>query len=141
MKKKLVSILATATMLASLITTIPVSVSAATTEVDPLLGVIRLKDKDGEQYSYTIKDDTKVRFEGEKITADDIVVGYEGVITTKNGALFSIDFITPDVEESFKASISSITKNAIVSGSSLFILCVKIFLLKQNVFTFITCSS
>lgn len=86
--------------------------SAIVSSIDPLIGVIRLKDKDGEQFSYTIKDNTKLRFEGEKITAEDIVVGYEGVITTKNGALFSIDFITPDVEESFKASISSITKNA-----------------------------
>ncbi|MBE7038051.1 MAG: S-layer homology domain-containing protein [Ruminococcaceae bacterium] len=86
--------------------------SAIVSSVDPLIGVLRFKDKNGEQYGYTIKDETSLRFEGEKISADDIVVGYEGVITTKNGSLFSVDFITPDVEESFKASISSIAKSA-----------------------------
>lgn len=52
MKKKLVSLLATTTMLASLITTMPVSVSAATTEVDPLFGVYTVANG---TFDYSVK--------------------------------------------------------------------------------------
>ena len=93
--------------------------SAIVTNVDSLLGVIKLKGKDDEPYGYTVKDDVALRFEGEKITLDDVSIGYECVITTKKASLFSIDFITPDVEESFRGSISSIKNNSKTGTSTI----------------------
>lgn len=93
--------------------------SAIVTNVDSLLGVIKLKGKDNEPYGYTVKDDVALRFEGEKITLDDVSIGYECVITTKKASLFSIDFITPDVEESFRGSISSIKNNSKTGTSTI----------------------
>ena len=60
---------------------------------------IRIKDIDGEDHSYTIPDATMLRFEGEKIDTDAIAVGMEAVVTTKAGKLFSMDFITAQVDE------------------------------------------
>lgn len=84
--------------------------NAIVSNVDTLIGVLKFKDEDGTQYGYSVSDDVSLRFEGEKISIEDVVVGYECVITTKNSSLFSVDFITPDVEETFDASISSISK-------------------------------
>lgn len=95
------------------------SFSAIVTNVDSLLGVIKLKGKDDEPYGYTVKDDVALRFEGEKIALDDVSIGYECVITTKKASLFSIDFITPDVEESFRGSISSIKNNSKTGTSTI----------------------
>ena len=95
------------------------NISAIVTNVDPLIGVIKLKGKDDQQYSYTVKDDVVLRFEGEDIKIDDVSIGYECVITTKKSSLFSIDFITPDVEESFRGSISSIKNNSKTGTSTI----------------------
>ncbi|MDY5626449.1 MAG: S-layer homology domain-containing protein, partial [Clostridia bacterium] len=95
------------------------NISAIVTNVDPLIGVIKLKGKDDQQYGYTVKDDVALRFEGENITIDDVSIGYECVITTKKSSLFSIDFITPDVEESFRGSISSIKNNSKTGTSTI----------------------
>ena len=95
------------------------SFSAIVTNVDSLLGVIKLKGKDDEPYGYTVKEDIALRFEGEKIALDDVSIGYECVITTKKASLFSIDFITPDVEESFRGSISSIKSNSKAGTSTI----------------------
>lgn len=95
------------------------SFSAIVTNVDSLLGVIKLKGKDDEPYGYTVKEDVALRFEGEKIALDDVSIGYECVITTKKASLFSIDFITPDVEESFRGSISSIKNNSKTGTSTI----------------------
>ena len=95
------------------------NISAIVTNVDPLIGVIKLKGKDDQQYGYTVKDDVVLRFEGEDIKIDDVSIGYECVITTKKSSLFSIDFITPDVEESFRGSISSIKNNSKTGTSTI----------------------
>lgn len=95
------------------------SFGAIVTNVDSLLGVIKLKGKDDEPYGYTVKEDVALRFEGEKIALDDVSIGYECVITTKKASLFSIDFITPDVEESFRGSISSIKSNSKAGTSTI----------------------
>lgn len=95
------------------------NLSAIVTNVDPLIGVMKFKGKNDEPYGYTVNDSVVLRFEGEKISIDDVSIGYECVITTKKGALFAIDFITPDVEETFKGSISTIKNNSKAGTSTI----------------------
>ncbi len=85
--------------------------NAVVKSVDDVMGIIKLEDSEGTQYSYTLTEDSALRFEGEKIAVKDISAGYKAVITTKNAALASIDFITPDIEEIFSGSVVSVVKN------------------------------
>lgn len=86
--------------------------TAAVASVDSVLQVVRLRTDDGETYGYTVKDDITLRFDGEKCILDEVKVGDEAVVTTRNGKLFAIDFLTPDVEEVVKGSIVSISRTA-----------------------------
>ncbi|MBE7053903.1 MAG: S-layer homology domain-containing protein [Ruminococcaceae bacterium] len=85
---------------------------AAVASVDPIVQIVRLRTSEGETYGYSIKDDTQIRFDGEKCILDEVKVGDEAVVTTRNGKLFSIDFLTPDVEEVVKGSIVSVSRTA-----------------------------
>lgn len=67
--------------------------------IEPTNDTIRIKDIDAEDHAYTIPDNTMLRFEGEEIDTDGIAVGMEAVVTTRGGSLFSIDFITAQVDE------------------------------------------
>ena len=86
--------------------------SAAVASVDPLLQVVRLRTNEGETYGYTVKEGIQLRFNGEECILDEVKVGDEAVVTTRNGKLFAIDFLTPDVEEIVKGSIVSVSRTA-----------------------------
>lgn len=73
---------------------------------------IRIKDIDGEDHSYTIPDATMLRFEGEKIDTDAIAVGMEAVVTTSGGKLFSMDFITAQVDEEISGKYVGTSRNS-----------------------------
>ncbi len=92
--------------------------NAIVSSIDNLIGTIKLKDADGKTYGYTIKDNVQLRFEGEPFELEDITVGLEAVITLSDGMLFSIDFMTPDVEEEVTGYITSIIRSA-ASGTQL----------------------
>lgn len=88
------------------------SYSGTVSSIDTLLGVVRFKTSDGETYGYSIKDDTQLRYDAMPCEIGDIKVGYDAIVTTRGGKLFSIDFMTPDVEELVKGSITSISKTS-----------------------------
>ena len=50
--------------------------NAIVSNVDTLIGVLKFKGEDGTQYGYSVSDDVSLRFEGEKISIEDVVVGY-----------------------------------------------------------------
>ncbi len=60
---------------------------------------------------YTITEDVKLRFNGKPAELSDFIVGGSVIVTTKDEALYLIEGISPDIDETVEGIIKSITEN------------------------------
>jgi len=74
--------------------------------LEPDTKSIKIKNDD-KISEYTINDSVFLRFEGSKITIDDIATGYDSVVTLKDGSLYAIDFVTPLIDLEMYAYVES----------------------------------
>lgn len=77
-------------------------------DIDYASKVIKVKNET-DSYRYIINTGVALRFEGADITLNDIVTGYNAVLTVKDGSLYAIDFITPLVDKEVTGVVSSKT--------------------------------
>lgn len=78
--------------------------SGVVADMDSASRVITVKT-DNKDLKYTVNSNVILRFEGAEITANDIAPGYDAVVTLKDEALYSIDFITPLVDKTVNGAI------------------------------------
>ncbi len=82
--------------------------SGQVADIDYASKVIKVKNET-DSYRYIINTGVTLRFEGADITLNDIVTGYNAVLTVKDGSLYAIDFITPLVDKEVTGVVSSKT--------------------------------
>lgn len=80
--------------------------SGVVAEMDTASRIIKLKDN-SEYKQYTVDSSVLLRFEGTKITINDIGTGYDAVATFKNGSLYAIDFVTAMLDAEIYGSVAA----------------------------------
>ena len=82
--------------------------SGLVASMDTASRIIKVKGID-DTLQYTVNPSVILRFEGTPITINDVATGYEAVLTLKNESLYSIDFVTPLLDQEMYASVVSTT--------------------------------
>ena len=84
--------------------------SATVSDMNTLSGIIEFKKADGSSFSYTLLPNVILRYNGEKITKNEIISGYSAVVTYKNtDTIYSIDFTPSSIDTVLYGSLSSIS--------------------------------
>jgi len=77
--------------------------------VDPISKVIKIKTNK-ENLEYTLSEAVALRFEGSRISLDNVAIQYDAIVTLKAGVPYVIDFVTPVLDFELYARVSEISE-------------------------------